>query len=52
MAEDVVVVVTITKATGHTRVDAEDTEEVGDMVVHINVYDLKTKEIHPKEFIG
>ena len=52
MAEDVVVVVTITKANGHTRVDAEDVENVRDVVVQINVCDLTTKDIHPKEFIG
>ena len=47
-----VVVTTITKANGHTSVDAEDTEDVGDVVVKINVWNLMTKEIHPKELIG
>ena len=47
-----VVVTTITKANGHTSVDAEDTEDVGDVVVKINVWNLMTKEIHPKELVG
>ena len=45
VAEDVVVVVPITKVNGHTRVDmedAEDAEHVGDVVVLINVCDLTT----------
>ena len=50
--EDVVVVVTINKANGHKRVDVEDAEYAEDMVVQINVCDLKAKEIHPKELIG
>ena len=45
---DAVVVVTITKETFHTRVDAEYAEEVWDVVVQINVCDLMTKEINPK----
>ena len=49
MTEDVVVVVTITKANVYTRVDTED---VGDVVVQIKVYNLTTKEILPKELIG
>ena len=58
VAEDVVVVVPITKVNGHTRVDmedaedAEDAEHVGDVVVLINVCDLTTMEIHPRELIG
>ena len=54
VAEDVMVEVTITKANGHTWVDvedAEDTEEVEEMgyvVVQIEVCDLTTKEIHSK----
>ena len=44
-----VVVVTIIKVNGHTRVDAKD---VGDVVVQRNVCDLTTKEIHPKKLIG
>ena len=52
MEEDLVVVVTITKVNGHTRVDAEDVEHVGDVVVQINVCNLTTMEIHPKELIG
>ena len=54
LAEDVVVmvVVTITKANDHTRVDAEDAVDMGDVVVQINVCGLTTKEIHPKELIG
>ena len=43
----VVVVVTITKLNGHTRVDAEYTEHVGDVVVQINVCHLMTMEINP-----
>ena len=43
--EDVVVVATITKVNGHKRVDAEDAEYVGDVLVHINVCDLTTKEL-------
>ena len=46
------VVVTITKVNGHTRVDTKDTEHVGDVVVQINVCDLTTPEIHPMELIG
>ena len=54
MAEDavVVVVVTTTKVNGHTRVEAEDVEHVGDMAVQINVCSLMTMETHPMEFIG
>ena len=52
MVEDMAVVVTITKANGLTRVDAEDVEDVGGVVVQIKVCDLTTKEIHPKELIG
>ena len=52
VTEDVVVVVTISKANGHTRMYTEDAEELGDMVVQINVCSLTTKEIHPKELIG
>ena len=43
----VAVVLSITKVNGHTRVDAEDAENVGDVVVQINVCDLTTMEIHP-----
>ena len=43
MAEDVMVdVVTITKVNEHTRVDAEDRENVGDVVVQINMCNLTT----------
>ena len=53
MAEDVVgVVVTVTKVNGHTRVDAEDAEHVGDVAVKINVCNLMTMETHPMELIG
>ena len=52
MAEGVVVVITITKAKGHTRVDAEDAEDLGDEVVQTNFCNLMTKEIHPKELVG
>ena len=52
MTEDVVVVVTISKANGHTRMYTEDAEELGDMVVQIKFCSLTTKEIHPKELIG
>ena len=45
--EMVAVVLSITKVNGHTRVDAEDAENVGDVVVQINVCDLTTMEIHP-----
>ena len=45
----VVVVVNIDKINGHTRVDREDTEHMGDVVVQINVCDLMTMEIHPME---
>ena len=44
--------VTITKVNGHTRVDEEDAKHVGEVVVHINVCDLMTMEIHPMELIG
>ena len=37
VAGDVVVVVTITKVNGHTRVYAEDVENVGDVEAQINV---------------
>ena len=47
-----VVVVTITKVNGHTRVDTKDTELVGNVVVQIHVCDLTTPEIHPMELIG
>ena len=47
-----VVVVTIIKVNGHTRVDAEEAEHVRDVVVQINVCDLTTMEIYPKELIG
>ena len=48
MAEGlVVVVVTITNVNGHTRVDVEDAEHVGDEAVKINVCDLTTMETHP-----
>ena len=43
--EDVVVVATITKVNGHKRVNAKDAEYVGDVVVHINVCNLTTKEL-------
>ena len=46
------VVVTITKVNGHTRVDAEDADHVGYVVVQINVCNLMTMEIHPMELIG
>ena len=53
MAKDVVVVVvTITKVNGHTRVDEEDAEHVGDVEVQINVCVLTTMETHPMEWIG
>ena len=52
MAGDVVVEVTITKINGHTRVDTEDVEHVGDVAVQINVCDLTTMETHPMELIG
>ena len=52
MTDDVAVVVTITKANIHTSVDAEDAEDVGGVVVQINMCDVTTKEIHPKELIG
>ena len=32
--------------------DAKDAEDVGDMVVQINMCSFPTKEIHPKELIG
>ena len=52
VAEDVVVaVVTITKINCHTRVDTEDTDHVGSVVVQINMCDLMTMEIHPMELI-
>ena len=47
-----VVVVTITKIKYHRRMDAEDADHVGDMVVHINVCNLITTKIHPMELIG
>ena len=47
-----VVVVTIAKVNGHTRVDVEDVEHVGDVAVQINVCNLTTMEIHPMELIG
>ena len=37
---------------GHTRVDAEDAEDAGYVVLQINMCNLTTKEINPKEFIG
>ena len=52
VAEDVVVVVTITKVNGHIRVDAEDADHRGGVVVQINVCDLTTMEIHSMELIG
>ena len=54
MVEVVVVVAvsTITRVIGRTRVDAEDTEHMGDVVVQINVCDLMNMEIHPMELIG
>ena len=52
VAEDVVVVVTITKANIHTRLHAEDAGDVEHVVVQIKVCDLTTKEIHPNELIG
>ena len=48
----VVVVVTITKVNSHTRVDTEDAEHVGDVVVQIDVCDLMNMEIHLMELIG
>ena len=47
-----VVVVTIVKVNGHTRVDAEDVEHVEHVAVQINVCNLTTMEIHPMELIG
>ena len=53
MAGDVVVVVlTITKINGHTRVDVGDVEHVGDVAVQINVCNLTTRETQPMELIG
>ena len=52
VAGDVVVVVTITKVNGRTRVDAEEAEDMGGVAVHINVCDLTTMETHPMESIG
>ena len=54
VAEDVVVLVlvTITKVNDHTRVDAEDTERVGDVAVQVNVCNLTTMETHTTELIG
>ena len=52
MAGDVVVVATIAKVNGHTRVDAGDVENVGYVAVHINVCDLTTMETQPMELIG
>ena len=53
MAVDlVVVVVTIIKVNGHTRVDTEDVEHVEDVKVQINVCDLTTIKTHPMELIG
>ena len=43
----VVVVVTITKVNRHTRVDAEDAEHVGVLVVQKNVCDLMSMEQPP-----
>ena len=40
MAEDVVAVVTINKSNSHTRLEADD---MGDVVVQINVCNLTTK---------
>ena len=37
-----VVVETIAKVNGHTRVDAGDVENVGYVAVHINMCDLMT----------
>ena len=47
----VVVVVTITKVNGHTRVDVEDMEHKGDKEVQINVCDLTTIGTHSMELI-
>ena len=53
MAEEVlVVVVTITNVNGHTRVDVEDAEHVGDEAVKINFCDLTTMETYAMELIG
>ena len=54
MTEDaaVVVLVTITKVNGHTRVDAEDVENVGYVAVQINLCDLTTMKTHHMELIG
>ena len=52
MAENVVAVATTAKSNSHTRVDREDAEGVGDVVVQINMCNLTSKEIHPKELIG
>ena len=52
MARDVVVKITIIKISGHKRVDAEDMEHVGDVVVQIIVCDLTVMETHPMELIG
>ena len=41
------VVVTITKINGRTRLDAEDVDHVEDVAVQINVWDLMTMEKHP-----
>ena len=45
--EVVVVVVTITKVNGHTRVNAEDVEHIGYVAIQINVCGLMTMETHP-----
>ena len=51
--EDVVVMkATIIKVNSHTRVNVEDAEHVGYVVVQINVCKLMNMGIHPMEFIG
>ena len=47
----VVVVVTINKVNGHTRVDAEDVEHVGGVTIKINTCNLMNMETHPMELI-
>ena len=48
----VVVVVTINKVNGHTRVDTEDVEHVGDVAFKINMCNLMNMETQPMELIG
>ena len=52
VAGDVVMVVTIAKVNGHTRVDMGDVDHVDNVSVQINVCDLTTMETHPMELIG